>query len=131
MPMPSEQKDRLLRLFHANYESHFKGANYLFVAHGAGFLGCLALLKDYASTPQYKGVGFFIVTFGIGLISGLLYYVSLAFSRATALNAVMDEEEVNKTWQFFLTAINVPALIISVCALLVAVIALVVRFASL
>ena len=63
MPMPSEQKDRLLRLYHANYESHFKGANYLFVAHGAGLLGCLAILKDYASTPQYKGVGFFIIVF--------------------------------------------------------------------
>jgi hypothetical protein len=131
MGMSSEQKDRLLRLYHANYESHFKGANYLFVAHGAGFLGCLALLKNYSSTPEYKGVGFFIVTFGVGLLSALFYYVSLAFSRATALNAVMDEEEVNAVWQTFLTVINVPALIISIVALLVGIFGLMIHFATL
>jgi hypothetical protein len=131
MPIQSEQKDRLLRLYQANYESLFKGANYLFVAHGAGFLGCLALLKDYASTPQYKGIGFFVIVFGIGLIAGLLYYISLAFSRATALNAVMDEEEVDRAWQLFLTLINVPALVISIGALLVAIVELMARFAAL
>jgi hypothetical protein len=88
-------------------------------------------LKDYAATPQYKGVGFFLVTFGVGLISALLYYISLAFSRATALNAVMDEAEVNEAWQAFLSWINVPTLVISILALLIAIVALMFRFASL
>jgi hypothetical protein len=131
MPMPSEQKDRLLKLYNDNYESQFKGANYLFVAHGAGLLGCLALLRDYASTPQYKGVGFFIVAFGVGLIAALFYYISLAFSRSTALNSVMDEEEPNKLWVGFLLWINVPALLISLLALLLGIFSLMGHFSSL
>ena len=127
----AENTDRLLKLYGDNYESHFKGANYLFVAHGAGLVGCLALLKDYAATPQYKGVGVFIVVFGFGLLASAFYYISLAFSRATALNEVMDAVRPNDTWRSFLALINSISLVISLLILFGAVIALMVRFASL
>jgi hypothetical protein len=43
--MMPDQKDRLLKLYGDNYESHIKGANYLLAAHAAGFVGCFALIK--------------------------------------------------------------------------------------
>ncbi len=54
----ADQKDRLLKRFQDNYESHFKGANYLFVAHGGGFVSCFTLLKDYAATPSTGALGY-------------------------------------------------------------------------
>jgi hypothetical protein len=127
----ANQKDRLLKLYGDNYENHLKGANYLLVANGAGFVGCLSLLKDYAASSQYKGTGIFIVLFGIGLLSGIVYYISLAFSRATALNAVMDGVEPNHSWAAFLLSINVPSLLISIVMLIIAIVALMFRFSGL
>jgi hypothetical protein len=62
-----------------HYESQIKSANYLLVAHAAGLIGCLSVLKDYATTPQLKGMGIFIILFGIGLLGAILNYVSIAF----------------------------------------------------
>jgi hypothetical protein len=127
----ADQKDRLLKLFQDNYDSHFRGANYLFVAHGGGFVGCLALLKDYAATPEYKGVGLFIVLFGSGLLAGVFYYISLAFSRATALNSVMDGNEPDSAWRTLLALVNSISLVIAILILTEAIVALMVRFGRL
>ena len=126
-----DQKDRLLKLYGDNYESHIKGANYLLAAHAAGFVGCFALIKDYATTSQFKGVGFFIVLFGIGLLSGIFYYISLALSRATALNSVMNGREPDDIWKKTLLWVNVPSLVVSVGSLFFAIVAVMIRFARL
>jgi hypothetical protein len=68
-----------------HYEIHFKNANYLLAAHAAGLIGCLTVLKDYEATPQLKGMGTFVVLFGIGLLASISNYVALVFSRSHAL----------------------------------------------
>ena len=52
------------------------------VAHGAAFVGCFALLKDYATTPAYKGVGIFIALFGVGFVLAISAYILTFVMRA-------------------------------------------------
>jgi hypothetical protein len=65
-----ENKDELIKFMGDHYDHNLKVANYLLVAHGAALVGCLSVLKDYASTPQLKGVGLFVILFGFGLLAG-------------------------------------------------------------
>jgi hypothetical protein len=129
--MTTHPTDRLLKVYGDHYESHSKIANYLFVSHGAGLVGCLALLKDYGSTPSYKGVGMFIILFGCGLLAAIGYYASLGFTRATVINSILDEEEPNDSWRKFLTIANSVSLVISVLLFIIAIIALMAKFATL
>lgn len=71
----------------SHYEIHFKSANYLIAAHAVGLVGCLTALKDYAATPQLKGVGFSVILFGVGLLASIANYVGTVFSRSVAINA--------------------------------------------
>jgi hypothetical protein len=67
------------------FDSDLKNAHYLLVAHGAGLAGCLATLKDYATTPQLKGVGIFIVIFCFGLLLATMGTASLSLRRSNVL----------------------------------------------
>ena len=51
------QKKLSLEQLRDHYDTLLKHLNYLTVAHGAGLYACLAVLKDYDSTPKLKGVG--------------------------------------------------------------------------
>jgi hypothetical protein len=62
-----------LQKFWFDYEG--KAINYLLVANSAGFAGCLATLKDYATVPQLKGIGALIGIFGSGLIAAGIAFV--------------------------------------------------------
>ena len=62
-----------------------KGIYYLLVAHGAGFAGCLAVVKDYATTPQLKGLGAFINLFGYGFLVAGLAFVVMCLHRSDAI----------------------------------------------
>jgi hypothetical protein len=44
-----------------------KGFQSLMVVNGAALVTCLASLKDYATSPAYKGVGVIILLFAVGL----------------------------------------------------------------
>lgn len=61
-------------------ETYGKGANYLLVGHGAGFAGCLSILKDHPGLEApYQAVGLLIILFGSGLIlgAGFWFFASL------------------------------------------------------
>jgi len=77
----------------APYAHLFSRLHYLFVAHGAGLVGCLAVLREYASTPHYRGIGTPIVLFGLGLISATFSYITLSISQTLAKNAVLNRAE--------------------------------------
>jgi hypothetical protein len=49
----------------------------LMVAHGAGLLASLSVLRDYATTSAYKGIGIPISLFSFGLISALCGYCAM------------------------------------------------------
>src|ERR1700676_4698446 len=109
--MANGGKLTVAELMKDHYDNHLKSANYLFAAHGAGLVGCLSILKDYASTPQLKGIGMFIVLFGVGLVGAILNYIALSFARIVVMNAIMDREGPDKSTATFLTWLHIPALL--------------------
>src|SRR5260221_5224387 len=108
-----------------HYDGHFRSANYLLAAHAAGLIGCLSVLKDYNSTPQLKGIGTFVVLFGIGLLGAIANYIVLVFSQATA-KGTNDEATIK-----FLLPLHFGAVVVALAALGVAIIILIYRFAGL
>jgi hypothetical protein len=50
--------------------------NSLMIAHAAGLVTCLTLSKDYKDTPQLKGIGTFVMAFGVGLVFAISAYVA-------------------------------------------------------
>ncbi|SRR5258708_29323252 len=59
-----------------HYDGHFRSANYLLAAHSVGLVGSISALKDYNSAPQLKGIGIFVVLFGVGLLGAIGNYTS-------------------------------------------------------
>ncbi|WP_456624177.1 MULTISPECIES: hypothetical protein [unclassified Bradyrhizobium] len=73
--------DQEKRRLNVDVQKYFSDANrkllaYLFTAHGAGVVGCLSLLKDYNAVPQYKGVGYFLAIFAIGMVMTTVSWVA-------------------------------------------------------
>ena len=129
--MAKLEKEAELKFYHENYEHHFKGANYLMVANAAGFVGCITVLRDYATTPAYKGVGFYIVVFGIGMLSSILYYIGLALARSNALSTIIQDRYMHEPTQKFLTVWHFVTMTISILALVIAIVGLMTRLAKL
>jgi hypothetical protein len=124
-------KPGLAEFMENHYEQNLKAANYLFVAHGAGLIGCLSALKDYKTTPELHGIGLFIVFFGVGFLGAIVNYIGLFFARILAINAVFNETEVDPPTSSFITWVHFIGLGITLLALFGGVIGLIVRFASL
>jgi len=129
--MANGNKQLVLNVIGGNYDHQLKSANYLLAAHGACLVLCLSVLKDYSPTSHFRGIGVFIVLFGIGLLAAIVNYISLSLARGVALNAVMDEIEADEATTGFLLKLHLPALITSIGTLVLAVLIVMVRFASL
>jgi hypothetical protein len=63
------------------WEIRSKGFNYLLVAHAAGLIAYLTVLKDYDTNPALKRLGSFIWIFGFGLMGAILGVVVLITAR--------------------------------------------------
>jgi hypothetical protein len=112
-----------------HYEIHFKNANYLLAAHAAGLVGCLTVLKDYAATPELKGMGTFVVLFGIGLLASISNYIALVFARSHALRPYnRASDELTKA---FLKRIHLGSVAVALLMLVIAIFVVVFRFARL
>jgi hypothetical protein len=112
-------KDELIEFMENHYKRHFKAAYYLLFAHGSGLLTCVTGLKEYASTPQLNGVGAFVVLFGLGFLSSIVYYVSVFLARAVVLNALMSDEDPNDSVSAgFLKLLNLIFLTVAIGALI-------------
>jgi len=113
-----------------HYESQVKSANYLLVAHAAGLVGCLSVLKDYATTPQLKGMGTFVVLFGVGLLGAIVNYVGIAFS----VMAATSRDEFSKSGfnvAIGLTVVGAAGGLVALVTLVIAIAAIITRFSSL
>jgi hypothetical protein len=91
--MAEDNRLTVLKAMNDHYDQLFRRVHYLFVAHSAGLVGTLTILKDYASTPQYRGVGLPAGLFGAGLIAAILTYIALSFAQMVAKNSVLDRAE--------------------------------------
>jgi len=119
----------VLKSMKDHYDHLFRRVHYLLVAHGAGFAGGLTILKDYTSTPQYRGVGIPIACFGIGLLAAIVAYITLSLAQMNAKNSVLDKVEYPPSMPVFY--IHYAALAISIIAFFVAVGIIVYRVAGL
>lgn len=70
------------------FDNDIKNANSLLVAHGAGLVGCLSVLKDYSQTSQYVGIGVFISLFIGGFILACTAIIGLHLNRTEYLTWV-------------------------------------------
>ena len=129
--MAGLSKDTLLKVVQEGYEHHLKTANYLVAAHAAGLIACLALIKDYANTPMLKGIGFYIIVFGIGILASIAHYISLSFSRATAITDTIEERDADEFTKRFLALWHFGSVLVSLLAMIVAIVGLMIKFSSL
>ena len=69
-----EAFDRLRQVRKDLWEALNKALNTLMVGHAAGLVTCLTLLKDYnaASPGPLRGLGIFILLFGVGLVIAVI-----------------------------------------------------------
>jgi hypothetical protein len=70
--------------FVGSWEVYLKAVTSLMIAHGAGLVTCLTLLKDYDANPRLKGIGFIISMFACGLGFAVVAYVALILHRDRA-----------------------------------------------
>lgn len=70
------------------------GFRLLMVANGAALLACLSALKDYAAVPAYKGIGFLIVLFIVGLVSALFGYMCMLGERMLVTRMILSRKTV-------------------------------------
>jgi hypothetical protein len=80
------------------FEQRFKAVNYLMIAHGAAFVTCLTLQKDYflkaIEKPQGPDANFLVslepmvALFAWGLVSAILGYIMLSLAHDSVMSAV-------------------------------------------
>jgi hypothetical protein len=92
---PEEVAALIVRL-KDNYENYFKGIYYLLVGNGAGLIGCITALRDYATTPHLKGVGTLIELFGYGILTAMVAFVCLLIIRMEVFAAINHSREPNR-----------------------------------
>lgn len=114
-----DKRLEVLKSMKDHYDHLYSRVHYLFVAHGAGLVGGLTFLKDYASAAQYKGAGVPIALFGVGLIAAIAAYITLSLSQMKAKNSVLDRTQHPPSMPVFY--IHYGALTISIVALLIAI----------
>lgn len=90
-------KDELLKFMEEEHQQHFKITGLLAAANGGAFGTCVTIWKDYASSPQYNGVGVLFILFGLGTISAILSYAIVFVSRNIVRNALMSHQDPNDT----------------------------------
>ena len=127
----ADERDLRFNLLKDHYENHGKSANYLLAAHGVGLLACVTALKDYAQTPQLKGIGVLIVIFSVGLLGSILTYASVAVGRMIALNMAVYENRNYGLTPYYLLGLNVVGLALALLCLVAAIAFIIIRFACL
>jgi hypothetical protein len=115
-----DEEDRL-------WEVRSKGINYLLIAHGAGLVACLTLVKDIDNAPKLKGLGPVIALFGVGLMSAIMGIANLYSWRQAQLRG-REEELWRESKVFYLVACPVS---LSLGLLFIIIIVAIVKFGNL
>ena len=121
------------------WDVQVKGVNYLMIAHAAGLVTCVTLLKDYKdSSTQLKGIGIFVSLFGCGLILAITAFVQLLTQRLLLFSSgasgdIQETEKVLQETEKVPSQIKLAAAVSSIsCAFLVAAIVVAIwKFSSL
>jgi len=115
-------KDEVLKHMGESHGHHFTAAKLLLAAHAGGLGTCVTVLKEAANTPQFHGVGVFVLLFGAGLIASILYYASMFMTQGTVRNSIMSDEDPNDAPSAtFLQVLNVVSMSMALLTLLAAI----------
>jgi hypothetical protein len=81
-------------------ETFGRGANYLLIGHGAGFVGCLSVFKEHPETLPLplQGVRLLILLFGSGLLLSSLFWAAAMMIKINVTQAIISNETPSKTW---------------------------------
>lgn len=90
-----KNKEELLKFMEEEHQQHFRIASLLAVANGGAFGTCVTLWKDYASAPQYNGVGILFIILGTGLVASILNYGVVFVIRNVVRSALMSHQDPN------------------------------------
>jgi hypothetical protein len=105
MNLPDTDKNALAEWWADIWDVLLKGVNYLLIAHAAGLVTCLTLLKDYKDNPQLKGLGGFIGLFGFGLIFAITALVGLITAKFR-MGIKFDQKSLSWNWAMALAHIG-------------------------
>lgn len=82
-----------LEAFRDHMETFGKGANYLLLGHGAGFAGCLSIVKEHPDlSPPFQFVSILIILFGTGLIFGAAFWFFSMILKISVTQAIIAQK---------------------------------------
>ena len=95
-----------LEAFRDQFETFGKGANYLLLGHGAGFVGCLSLVTQHQADvqPEMREIGRLILLFGTGLLLAGAYWLVTMSIKINVSQQIIAQERWTKTWSGWLLA---------------------------
>jgi hypothetical protein len=82
------------------FETFSKAGNYLLIAHSAGLVGCLSVVKDHPEKlpAQLQGIGQLVLLFGCGLLSGVLLWGVAMAIKISVTQAIISQQELSQSW---------------------------------
>jgi hypothetical protein len=98
MGMAYDERTRLEAL-RDHMETYGKGANYLLVGHGAGFAGCLSIVKEHLRLePAFQAVSLLIILFGTGLLLGAAYWFFAMILKISVTQSIISQTKPRGSW---------------------------------
>lgn len=93
-----------LEAFRDHFDTFGKGANYLLIGHGAGFVGCLSVLKEPSEKlpAQFQGLGILVLLFGSGMLLASLFWAIAMIIKIRVTQAIMAQERPGQKWKGWL-----------------------------
>jgi hypothetical protein len=81
-----------------HFETFGKGANYLLVGNGAGFVGSLSVVKDNPEKlpQQFQGIGLVVLLVGGGLLLGCLFWGMSMAIKVSVTQRIMLQQPPSK-----------------------------------
>lgn len=96
--MPEYDSRTKLEALRDQMETFGKGANYLLVGHGAGFAGCLSVVKDHPGLePPYQAVSLLIILFGSGLLLAAGHWFCAMVLKIGVTQAIISQKRPSET----------------------------------
>jgi hypothetical protein len=83
-----------------HFETLSKGGSYLLIAHSAGLVGCLSVVKDHPEKlpAQLQGIGQLILLFGSGLLLGVLFWGMSMAIKISVTQSIISQQRPSKSW---------------------------------
>jgi Zn-dependent protease with chaperone function len=98
--MPAYDSRTKLEALRDHFEIFAKGANYLLIGHGAGFVGCLSFLMQHAEKEQaqFQLLGSLVLLFGSGLLLASIFWFAAMVVKLNVTQAIISDQRPTRAW---------------------------------